>query len=135
MASGIVAIPWDIAPDSGILQYSSGDKFRIHDFCEGILRRTTMLHAGDGRRSVLDDRRSPRGEELPGHGQVQRVGVIVEAFNIFDGERYQNFQDFNGARGEPQPRQADVDRQRIAAALSVRTFDSDSDETDSSRRY
>ena len=70
VANGIVGLPWDIRL-SRLLQYSSGDKFRIHDFSKGFCA-TTMLCAAHRRGPVLDDHRSPAAEGLPRSAATRR---------------------------------------------------------------
>jgi hypothetical protein len=99
VASGTLGIPWD-ARLSGILQYSSGDKFRIHDFSNGFCSDNNCYtpKTGEGPSWTTIDLRVEK--TFPVMGRFN-VGVIAEAFNIFDEARYQNFQDFNPPEQNP----------------------------------
>jgi outer membrane receptor protein involved in Fe transport len=99
VASGIVGVPWDIRL-SGLLQYSSGDKFRIHDFSNGFCsdNRCYTPLTGEGPSWTTIDLRGEK--DFPIMSRYS-VGVTLEAFNIFNEDRYQNFQDFNGPEGNP----------------------------------
>jgi hypothetical protein len=99
VASGTLGIPWD-ARLSGILQYSSGDKFRIHDFSNGFCSDNNCYtpETGEGPSWTTIDLRVEK--TFPVMGKFN-VGVIAEAFNIFDEARYQNFQDFNPPEQNP----------------------------------
>jgi hypothetical protein len=99
VASGIVGIPWDVRL-STLIQYSSGDKFRIHDFSNGFCSNNQCYTplTGEGPSWTTVD---VRGEKtFPIRGRYS-VGLIAEAFNLFNEERYQNFQDFNPPEGNP----------------------------------
>ncbi len=91
VANGIVGIPWDVRL-SGLLQYSSGDRFRIHDWSNGFCYNCYTPRTGEGPSWTTIDLRAEKGFTL---GPTQ-LSVIAEAFNIFNEERYQNFEDFNG---------------------------------------
>jgi hypothetical protein len=99
VASGTLGIPWDTRL-SGILQYSSGDKFRIHDFSNGFCSDNNCYtpKTGEGPSWTTIDLRLEK--TFPVMGRFN-VGVIAEAFNIFDEARYQNFQDFNPPEQNP----------------------------------
>jgi len=99
VASGIVGIPWDVRLSS-ILQYSSGEKFRIHDFSNGFCSDNTCYTplTGEGPSWTTIDLRAEK--DFPIMGRYS-VGVVAEAFNVFNEERYQNFQDFNPPEGNP----------------------------------
>jgi outer membrane receptor protein involved in Fe transport len=97
VASGIVGIPWDMRL-SALLQYSSGDKFRIHDFSNGFCSDNKCYTplTGEGPSWTTIDLRAEK--DFPVMSRYS-VGVTLEAFNIFNEDRYQNFQDFNGPEG------------------------------------
>jgi len=96
VANGIVGLPWEIRL-SGLLQYSSGDKFRIHDFSNGFCFNCYTPKTGEGPSWTTIDLRGEKGFTFGAH----TVSVIAEAFNIFNEERYAFFQDFNGPEGNP----------------------------------
>jgi hypothetical protein len=97
VASGIVGLPWDIRL-STILQYSSGDKFRINDFSNGFCTGCYKPRTGEGPSWTTIDLRGEK--DFPFLGRYA-VGVIAEAFNVFNEERYGSFEDFNGPDGNP----------------------------------
>lgn len=97
VASGIVGIPWDMRL-STIIQYSSGDKYRIHDFSNGFCTGCYNPRTGEGPSWTTLDLRLEKDFLF---GSDNRFGVILEAFNIFNEERYAGFQDFNGPEGNP----------------------------------
>lgn len=99
VASGIVGLPWEVRL-SGLMQYSSGDKFRIHDFSNGFCSDNNCYRPGTGESPswTTIDLRADKGFTIAGR---HRVGVILEAFNIFNEERYAFFQDFNPPGGNP----------------------------------
>jgi hypothetical protein len=82
------------------MQYSSGDKFRIHDFSNGFCSDNNCYRPGTGESPswTTIDLRADKGFTIAGR---HRVGVILEAFNIFNEERYAFFQDFNPPGGNP----------------------------------
>jgi outer membrane receptor protein involved in Fe transport len=99
VASGIVGIPWDVRLSS-VLQYSSGDKFRIHDFSNGFCSNNQCYtpKTGEGPSWTTVDLRAEK--TFPVMGRYS-VGITAEAFNVFNEARYQNFQDFNPPEGNP----------------------------------
>ncbi|HEY0139952.1 MAG TPA: TonB-dependent receptor [Thermoanaerobaculia bacterium] len=96
VASGIVGLPLGIRA-STLIQYSSGDKFRIHDrtlgFCPTCYRPAT----GESPSWTTVDLRLDKGF----HFGPTEIGVVLEAFNLFNEERYQYFNDFLGPEGNP----------------------------------
>jgi hypothetical protein len=99
VASTMMALPFD-ARLSGILQYSSGDKFRIHDFSNGFCSDNNCYTpvTGEGPSWTTVDLRVEKSFPVMGRFNV---GLTAEAFNVFDEARYQNFQDFNPPEGNP----------------------------------
>jgi hypothetical protein len=99
VASGIVRIPWD-ARLSTIVQYSSGDKFRIHDFSNGFCSNNQCYTplTGEGPSWTTVDLRAEK--QFPVMGRYS-IGLVAEAFNVFNESRYQSFQDFNPPDGNP----------------------------------
>ena len=91
VANAIVGVPWGVRL-SGLLQYSSGDRFRIHDWSNGFCFNCYTPRTGEGPSWTTLDLRADKGFTFGQH----TVGFVVEAFNIFNEERYQNFEDFNG---------------------------------------
>ncbi|HEX2831462.1 MAG TPA: TonB-dependent receptor [Thermoanaerobaculia bacterium] len=96
VANGIVGIPWGVRL-SGLLQYSSGDRFRINDWSNGFCFNCYNPRTGEGPSWTTIDLRAEKGFTL---GPTE-LSVIAEAFNIFNEERYQYFEDFNGPGGNP----------------------------------
>jgi outer membrane receptor protein involved in Fe transport len=98
VANAIVGIPWDVRL-STLLQYSSGDKFRIHDFSRGWCsdNRCYQPKTGEGPSWTTIDLRAEKGFTLGSN----TIALVAEAFNVFNEERYQNFQDFNPPEGNP----------------------------------
>jgi hypothetical protein len=99
VANAIVGIPWDVRA-SALVQYSSGDKFRIHSFPNGF--------CGDNNCYVPITGESPdwttvdlRLDKDFRFGGSQRFGISLEAFNLFNEERYGGFVDFNPPEGNP----------------------------------
>jgi len=96
VANGIVGVPWGVRL-SGLLQYSSGDRFKINDWSNGFCFNCYTPRTGEGPSWTTIDLRADKGFDIGQH----RIGVIFEAFNIFNEQRYQNFQDFLGPEGNP----------------------------------
>jgi outer membrane receptor protein involved in Fe transport len=96
VANAIVGVPWGVRL-SGLLQYSSGDRFKINDWSNGFCFNCYTPRTGEGPSWTTLDLRADKGFTFGQH----TVGLVVEAFNIFNEERYQNFQDFNGPEGNP----------------------------------
>ncbi|HEX8619669.1 MAG TPA: TonB-dependent receptor [Thermoanaerobaculia bacterium] len=96
VASGTVGIPWDVRA-SALVQYSSGDKYRIHNFPNGFCVGCYEPVTGEGPSWTTVDMRAEKDFRFGG----SRFGVIAEAFNIFNEERYNSFQDFNPPEGNP----------------------------------
>ncbi len=99
VANGILGIPWDMRLSS-LIQYSSGDKFRIHSFPDGF--------CGDNNCYVPITGESPSWTTVDLRldkdflfGASQRFGITLEAFNLFNEERYGGFVDFNPPEGNP----------------------------------
>lgn len=99
VASGIIGIPWD-ARLSTLIQYSSGDKFRIHDFSNGFCsdNRCYTPLTGESPAWTTVDLRAEKDFAVKGS---YSVGVTLDAFNIFNEKRYSGFQDFNPPEGNP----------------------------------
>lgn len=98
VANGIIGLPWDTRLSS-ILQYSSGDKFRIHSFPNGFCgdNRCYVPVTGESPSYVIIDLRAEKDFRVG----PARFGVILEGFNITNDERYSNFVDFNPPEGNP----------------------------------
>ncbi|MEO8378984.1 MAG: TonB-dependent receptor [Acidobacteriota bacterium] len=97
VANGIVGIPWDIRL-SGLLQYSSGDRFRINDFSKGFCTGCFQAKTGESPSWTTIDLRADKTFTVAGR---HRLGVVLEAFNVFNEERYAFYQDFNPPEGNP----------------------------------
>lgn len=96
VANGIVGLPWDVR-GSTIIQYSSGDKFRIHDFAKGFCVGCYVPRTGEGPSWTTIDLRLEKDFRFSG----SYVGLSLEAFNVTNEERYAFFQDFNPPEGNP----------------------------------
>jgi outer membrane receptor protein involved in Fe transport len=96
VASGIVGLPWDTRL-STLIQYSSGDKFRIHDFSKGFCTGCYTPRTGESPSWTTVDLRAEKDFNISRYG----VGIVLEAFNLFNEERYAFFQDFNPPEGNP----------------------------------
>jgi outer membrane receptor protein involved in Fe transport len=96
VATGIVGLPWDTRL-STLIQYSSGDKFRIHDFSKGFCVGCYVPRTGEGPAWTTVDLRGEKDFNVSRYS----VGVTLEAFNLFNEKRYGGFQDFNPPEGNP----------------------------------
>jgi hypothetical protein len=96
VANGMVGLPWDMRA-SALLQYSSGDKFRIHDFSAGFCTGCYNPLTGESPSWTTIDLRLDKDFRIAG----SYVGLSLEAFNITNEERYAFFQDFNPPEGNP----------------------------------
>jgi outer membrane receptor protein involved in Fe transport len=97
VANAIVGIPWDMRA-STLVQYSSGDKFRIHDFARGFCVGCYHPRTGEGPSWTTIDLRLDKDFRF---ARSYRAGVSLEAFNITNEKRYAFFQDFNPPEGNP----------------------------------
>jgi hypothetical protein len=97
VANGTVGIPWGVRLGA-ILQYSSGDKFRINDFSRGFCTGCFQPKTGESDPWTTIDLRAEKDFRVV---RSASIGVIVEAFNITNAERDAFFQDFNGPEGNP----------------------------------
>jgi len=96
VANGIIGLPWDMR-GSTLIQYSSGDKFRIHDFGKGFCTGCYVPRTGEGPSWTTIDLRLDKDVKIAGG----YIGLSLEAFNITNEERYAYFQDFNPPEGNP----------------------------------
>ncbi|HEX6178423.1 MAG TPA: carboxypeptidase regulatory-like domain-containing protein [Thermoanaerobaculia bacterium] len=96
VANGILGLPFDVR-FSTLIQYSSGDKFRLHDRTAGFCPTCYVPRTGEGPSWTTVDLRAEKGFSL---GR-SRIAVVGEAFNIFNEERYAFFNDFIGPEGNP----------------------------------
>jgi hypothetical protein len=96
VANAIVGIPFGIRA-SALLQYSSGDKFRIHNRRGGFCPTCYVPETGESPDWTTIDLRLDK-EFNVGRG---RVGLVAEGFNLLNEERYQYFNDFVGPEGNP----------------------------------
>jgi len=98
VANGILGLPWDTRLSS-ILQYSSGDKFRIHSFPNGFCGDNTCYVplTGESPSWLTIDLRAEKDFNIG----PARLGIILEGFNLTNEERYAFFQDFNPPEGNP----------------------------------
>jgi outer membrane receptor protein involved in Fe transport len=91
VANAIVGVPFGIRL-STLVQYSSGDRFRIHDWSRDFCFNCYQPRTGEGPSYTLVDLRADYGVNV---GR-QRIGFIVEAFNILNQQRPQDFESFQG---------------------------------------
>jgi outer membrane receptor protein involved in Fe transport len=96
VANGTVGVPWAVRL-STLIQYSSGDKFNIHDWSmtvngQGFCFNCYTRRSGESPAWTTVDLRADKDFNF-GRG---RVGLSLEAFNIFNEERYEGFVDFQG---------------------------------------
>jgi hypothetical protein len=96
VANAIVGIPFGIRA-SALVQYSSGDKFRIHNRRGGFCSTCYVPETGESPDWTTIDLRFDK-EFNVGRG---RVGLVAEGFNLLNEERYQFFNDFVGPEGNP----------------------------------
>ncbi|HEX9982230.1 MAG TPA: TonB-dependent receptor [Thermoanaerobaculia bacterium] len=113
VANAIVAIPWDVRA-STLIQYSSGEKFRYHDFPNGFCgdNNCYVPRAGEGPSWTTVDLRFEKDFRF---ASTYRIGATIEAFNVFNEARYRSFEDFNPPEGNPnlgKPRDIVVGSQR-----------------------
>jgi outer membrane receptor protein involved in Fe transport len=102
VASGIFGLPWQTR-FSTLVQYSSGDKFRVHDYPNGFCgdNNCYVPRTGEGPSWTSVDLRFDKDFSVRG---PYRVGIVAEAFNIFNEERYTAFNDWgvnNPDEGKP----------------------------------
>lgn len=91
VANAMVGIPWGIRA-STVVQYSSGEKFRIHDRTRGFCPTCYRPRTGEGPDYTIIDLRFDKGFNLGRN----RIGVIVEGFNLLNEKRFQYYNDFVG---------------------------------------
>ena len=96
VANAIVGVPWGVRL-SGLLQYSSGDKFRIHNRRAGFCPTCYVPETGESPSWTTVDLRAEKDFQIARF----RLGIIAEAFNLFNEERYAFFNDFVGPEGNP----------------------------------
>ncbi|MFP5247731.1 MAG: TonB-dependent receptor domain-containing protein, partial [Thermoanaerobaculia bacterium] len=96
VANAIVGIPWGVRA-SALVQYSSGDKFRIHNRRAGFCPTCYVADTGESPDWTTIDLRLDKTFNIMGSG----VSLIAEAFNILNEERFQYFNDFVGPEGNP----------------------------------
>lgn len=99
VASGLVGIPFDIRLGT-LIQYGSADAFNIGDASRGFGPNEFVNRRGEGRgRSYTSvDLRAEKDFRIAGSA---RVGVILEAFNIFNEERFTQYESFIPPEGNP----------------------------------
>jgi hypothetical protein len=101
VANGTLGIPWDVRL-STLVQYSSGDYFNVHDWSRTVNGQGFCFNCYT-RRSLESpawttvDLRADKDF----HFGRARVGVSLEAFNIFNEERFGGFNDFQGPVNSP----------------------------------
>ena len=102
VASGIVGLPFQ-SQLSTLVQYSSGDKFRVHDFPNGFCgdKNCYVPRTGKGPSYTTVDLRLDKDFSFRG---AYRLGISGEVFNIFNEERVTGFDEWgvnNPNEGKP----------------------------------
>jgi hypothetical protein len=102
VASGIVGLPFQ-SRLSTLVQYSSGDKFRVHDFPNGFCgdRNCYVPRTGVGPSYTTVDFRLDKDFSFRG---AYRLGVSAEVFNAFNEDRVTGFDEWgvdNPNEGKP----------------------------------
>ena len=102
VASGIVGLPWQTRLSS-LIQYGSGDRFRVHDFPNGFCgdNNCYVPRSGEGPSWTTVDLRAEKDFSF---GTPYRFGLIAEAFNLFNEERFTGFDEWgvnNPNEGKP----------------------------------
>lgn len=96
VANALVGLPFETRLGA-LLQYSSGDRFRIHNFERGFCVGCYEPITGESPSWTTVDLRLDKDFLLASN----RIGISLEAFNVFNEERYAFFQDFNPPEGNP----------------------------------
>ncbi|HEU4523207.1 MAG TPA: hypothetical protein VFT12_14455, partial [Thermoanaerobaculia bacterium] len=98
VANGMMRVPWDVML-SALLQYGSGPQVVGTRIVSNIgwPAGERFVHHGEGRSWSSVDL---RGEKVFNLG-VTGVGVILEAFNLFNTDRYSCYADFEPLNGNP----------------------------------
>jgi outer membrane receptor protein involved in Fe transport len=96
VANATVGLPWDVRA-STLVQFSSGDKFRIHNRKGGFCATCYVADTGEGPATTTIDLRLDKSFSVG----LGRLGVIVEGFNITNEKRFAFFNDFVGPEGNP----------------------------------
>ena len=102
VANGIVGLPWETRL-STLLQYSSGDRFRVHDFPNGFCgdNNCYVPRTGEGPSWTTVDLRLDKDFIF---ASSYRLGVSAEVFNAFNEERYAGYDEWgvnNPNEGKP----------------------------------
>lgn len=96
VANGMMALPFDVRLGA-LLQYSSGDKFRIHNRERGFCADCYEPLTGEGPSWTTVDLRLDKDFMIAN----SRIGISLEAFNVTNEKRYGNFVAFNPPEGNP----------------------------------
>jgi hypothetical protein len=99
VVSGLVGIPFDIRLGT-ILQYGSGDAFNVFDASRGFGPNEFVIRWGEGkgRSYTTVDLRAEKDFTIAGSN---RLGVVLEAFNIFGEDRFTAYESFIPPEGNP----------------------------------
>jgi hypothetical protein len=99
VASGLVGIPFDVRLGT-IIQYGSGDAFNIFDASRGFGPNEFVIRWGEGRgRSYTTvDLRADKDFRIAGRSWL---GVSLEAFNVFNEDRFTAYESFIPPEGNP----------------------------------
>jgi outer membrane receptor protein involved in Fe transport len=99
VASGLVGMPFDIRLGT-LIQYGSPDAFNVFDASRGFGPNEFRIRWGEGRgRSFTTvDLRAEKDFPIAGWS---RVGLVLEAFNVFNEERFTAYESFIPPEGNP----------------------------------
>ncbi|MGZ8867162.1 MAG: TonB-dependent receptor domain-containing protein, partial [Thermoanaerobaculia bacterium] len=98
VANGMLRVPWDVLL-STLVQYGSGPQIVGTRIVSNIgwPAGERFVHHGEGRSwSAVD----LRGEKTFNLGRTG-LGIVLEAFNLLNTDRYSCYQDFEGMNGNP----------------------------------
>ena len=99
VASGLVGIPFDIRLGT-LIQYGSGEHYNIGDASAGFGPNEFVNRRGEGegRSFTTVDLRAEKDFRIAG---TARLGIILEAFNVFDEDKFTNYESFIPPEGNP----------------------------------
>ncbi len=99
VASGLVGIPFDIRLGT-LIQYGSGDAYNVGDASRGFGPNEFVNRRGEGkgRSFTTVDLRAEKDFRLVGSS---RIGLILEAFNVFNEDRFTAYESFIPPEGNP----------------------------------
>ena len=99
VANGLVGIPYGIRLGT-IIRYASADAFNVFDASRGFGPNEFVIRWGEGkgRSYTTVDLRAEKDFAI---GGTRRVGLILEAFNVFEDEVYTAYESFIPPEGNP----------------------------------